>query len=278
MQPTFQSTHESVSRDEPKINGFPVPGGTTPSRGFLEGSVGWRGDRPSGFFFFFFRDGSEWEGRWPRPRGGRRRGSGWWVGSCEEHGGVFEFPKWQQWGKELATSQSSHCLLFTRTGDSKQWHTLSLGTLWLGQRLKLTLEIWQWVGLPLTSKLRYLNRQIGLGGHKNSAAVRLFALFFNLDIVKYLIRFPDFLSFAPYMWLLSADSVKQAPRMLKLIIPLSSWQTHKLFGQPEVRCHDNTCPLLLFVFSYHPTPPVIFPLSLPSPCVYVHVPARDGSR
>lgn len=48
MQPTFQSTHESVSRDEPKINGFPVPDGTTPSRGFLEGGVGWSGDRPSG--------------------------------------------------------------------------------------------------------------------------------------------------------------------------------------------------------------------------------------
>lgn len=48
MQPTFQSTHESVSRDAPKINGFPVPGGTTPSRGFLEGSVGRLGDRPSG--------------------------------------------------------------------------------------------------------------------------------------------------------------------------------------------------------------------------------------
>lgn len=48
MQPTFQSTHESVSRDAPKINGFPVPGGTTPSCGFLEGSVGRLGDRPSG--------------------------------------------------------------------------------------------------------------------------------------------------------------------------------------------------------------------------------------
>lgn len=45
---TFQSTHESVSRDEPKINGFPVPDGTTPSRGFLEGGVGCWGDRPSG--------------------------------------------------------------------------------------------------------------------------------------------------------------------------------------------------------------------------------------
>lgn len=48
MQPTFQSTDESVSRDAPKINGFPVPGGTTPSRGFLEGSVGRLRDRPSG--------------------------------------------------------------------------------------------------------------------------------------------------------------------------------------------------------------------------------------
>lgn len=108
-------------------------------------------------------------------------------GVGEEHGGVFEFPKWQQWGKELATSQSSHCLLFTRTGDSKQWHALSLGTLRRGHRLKLTLEIWQWVGLPLTSNLRCLNRQIGLDGHKNSAAVHLFALFFS--IVHHISRF-----------------------------------------------------------------------------------------
>lgn len=63
MQPTFQSTHESVSRDAPKINGFPVPGGTTPSRGFLEGSVGRLGDRPFGVSGA--GDGSE-QGRWQR--------------------------------------------------------------------------------------------------------------------------------------------------------------------------------------------------------------------
>ncbi len=90
MQPTFQSTHESVSRDAPKINGFPVPGGTTPSRGFLEGSVGRLGDRPSGVSGA--GDGYG-RGRWQRLRGGERE----WVvsGGCEEHGGVFEFPKWQ---------------------------------------------------------------------------------------------------------------------------------------------------------------------------------------
>lgn len=49
VKPTFQSTHESVSKDAPKINGFPVPGGTTPSRGFLEGRVGRPADRLFGF-------------------------------------------------------------------------------------------------------------------------------------------------------------------------------------------------------------------------------------
>lgn len=34
---------------------------------------------------------------------------------------------WQHQGEELATSQTLHCLLFTRTVDSKQWHALSLG-------------------------------------------------------------------------------------------------------------------------------------------------------
>lgn len=34
---------------------------------------------------------------------------------------------WQHQGEELATSQTFHCLLFTRTVDGKQWHTLSLG-------------------------------------------------------------------------------------------------------------------------------------------------------
>lgn len=84
MQPSFQSTHESVSRDAPKINGFPVPGGTTPSRGFLEGSVGRLGDRPSRVSGA--RDASE-QGRW------RRGTEKEWVVSrgC---GGVFEFPKW----------------------------------------------------------------------------------------------------------------------------------------------------------------------------------------
>lgn len=155
MPPTFQSTHESVSRDEPKINGFPVPGGTTPSRGFLEGSVGWLGDRPSGVF----GDRSE-RGRWQRLRGVERE----WVvsGGCEEHGGVFEFPKWQQQGEELATPESFHCLLFTRTADSKQWHALSLGTLRPRLELKLTLEIRQWAGLPPTSNLRCSNTTPGL--------------------------------------------------------------------------------------------------------------------
>lgn len=90
MQPTFQSTHESVSRDAPKINGFPVPGGTTPSRGFLEGGVGRLGDRPSGVSGA--GDGSEW-GRWQSYGGGEKE----WVvrGGCEEHGGMFELPKWQ---------------------------------------------------------------------------------------------------------------------------------------------------------------------------------------
>lgn len=70
MQPTFQSTHESVSRDAPKINGFPVPGGTTPSRGFLEGSVGRLGDRPFGVSGV--GDGSECGGV-----AEVERGSGW---------------------------------------------------------------------------------------------------------------------------------------------------------------------------------------------------------
>lgn len=34
---------------------------------------------------------------------------------------------WQHQGEELATSQTFHCLLFTRTVDCKQWHALSLG-------------------------------------------------------------------------------------------------------------------------------------------------------
>lgn len=155
MQPTFQSTHESVSRDAPKINGFPVPGGTTPSRGFLEGSVGRLGDRPAGVSGA--GDGSEW-GRWRRLRGGERE----WVLSrgCREHGGVFEFPKWQHWGEELATPQSFHCLLFTRTVDSKQWHALSLGA--LRQRLELNLEIRLWAGLAPTSNHPCSNTPLGL--------------------------------------------------------------------------------------------------------------------
>ena len=72
MQPTFQSTHESVSRDAPKINGFPVPGGTTPSCGFLEGSVGRLADRSLGFLGLWMdlnKGGSRGEVR--------DRGNGW---------------------------------------------------------------------------------------------------------------------------------------------------------------------------------------------------------
>ncbi|KAJ8006099.1 hypothetical protein DPEC_G00124740 [Dallia pectoralis] len=50
--PSFQSTHESLCRDAPEINGFPVPGRTTPLCGSLEGQPGqdrrpphWGGDR-----------------------------------------------------------------------------------------------------------------------------------------------------------------------------------------------------------------------------------------
>lgn len=52
--------------------------------------MGWLGDRPSGFSGA--GDGSEW-GRWWRLTGVDRE----WVvsGGCEEHGGVFDFPKWQ---------------------------------------------------------------------------------------------------------------------------------------------------------------------------------------
>lgn len=52
------------------------------------------------------------------------------VGGERENGGVFEFPNWQHEGEALATPQSSHCLLFTHTVDSKQWHTHSFGTVW----------------------------------------------------------------------------------------------------------------------------------------------------
>lgn len=48
-------------------------------------------------------------------------------GGCEERRGVFEFLKWQHQGEELATAQTFHCLLFTRTVEGKQWHALSLG-------------------------------------------------------------------------------------------------------------------------------------------------------
>lgn len=87
MQPSFQSTHESVSRDEPKINGFPVLGRTTPSRGFLEGDVDWLGDRPSGVW-----DVNE----------GRLRWSGWLpravrsVGVCfSSQNGNVRVRSWQ---------------------------------------------------------------------------------------------------------------------------------------------------------------------------------------
>jgi len=85
--------------------------------------VGRLGDRPSGVSGA--RDGSA------RGRRVAEVGREWVLSrGCEEHGGVFEFPKWQHWGEELATPQSSHCLLFTRTVDSKQWHALSLGRGW----------------------------------------------------------------------------------------------------------------------------------------------------
>lgn len=51
------------------------------------------------------------------------------VGGRGAVGGVFEFPIWQHEGEELATPQSSYCLLFTRTVDGKQWHTHTSGTL-----------------------------------------------------------------------------------------------------------------------------------------------------
>ena len=157
MQPTFQSTHESVSRDAPKINGFPVPGGTTPSRGFWGGGGGGPGARRWGVSGA--GDGCEGGGG----RGGRGGEREWVVsGGREEHGGVFEFPKWQHKGEELATPQSFHCLLFTRTVDSKQWHALSLGTLRPRLGLKLTLEIRQWAGLPPTPSPRCSNTPQGL--------------------------------------------------------------------------------------------------------------------
>lgn len=95
-------------------------------------------------------------------RGGEKE----WVasGGCEERGGVFEFPKWQHLGEELATPQSFHCLLFTSTADSKQWHALSLGTLRQRLELKLTLEIRQWAGLRQTSNLPCSNTPLGLRG------------------------------------------------------------------------------------------------------------------
>lgn len=120
---SVQSTFQSVSRDAPQINGFPVAGGTTPSRGFSEGSVG----RPP----FGVSGGCGWI--WTREvDGGERERSvgAEGVGGVSENGGVFEFPNWQHKGEALANPKSSHCLLFTHTVDSKQWHTHTFGTVW----------------------------------------------------------------------------------------------------------------------------------------------------